>query len=245
MSHIYDANFMDYTAQSSRHSARIIVAHLRKLLPTESILDVGCARGTWLDEWRRAGITDFFGIDGDYIETTQLQIPPEHFRSQNLAQKFTLGRQFDLVQSLEVAEHLPESAATQFIENLAAHSKGPILFSAAPPGQGGEYHVNEKPYEYWRDKFKSVGFEPYDCIRPLLRTESTVSCWYRYNTILYVNRHMAGDLPEFLRTTRVPADSRILDIAPGWFRLRKRLIRMLPFSAQQLLARMKARCLRQ
>src|SRR5579859_18095 len=67
MSHTYDSQFMDYTAHSSRHSARTIAALVRGWLPATSVLDVGCARGTWLDEWRRAGSEDIFGVDGDYV----------------------------------------------------------------------------------------------------------------------------------------------------------------------------------
>ena len=47
--------------------------------------------------------------------------------------------------------------ADTFVQNLVRHASGAILFSAAPPGQGGEFHVNEQPYEYWRGKFQRCG----------------------------------------------------------------------------------------
>ncbi|MDP6884692.1 MAG: hypothetical protein QF830_11185, partial [Rhodospirillales bacterium] len=43
--------------------------------------------------------------------------------------------------SLEVAEHLPPDAAETFVATLVAHGRL-VLFSAAPPGQGGLNHVN-------------------------------------------------------------------------------------------------------
>jgi hypothetical protein len=44
-----------------------------------------------------------------------------------------LGRRFELVQSVEVAEDLPPPAAGEFIASLVRHL-GHVLFSAASPG---------------------------------------------------------------------------------------------------------------
>jgi 2-polyprenyl-3-methyl-5-hydroxy-6-metoxy-1,4-benzoquinol methylase len=63
--------------------------------------------------------------------------------AQSLDSPLDLGRAFDLVISLEVAEHLPESAADAFIDSLVRHGDV-ILFSAAIPFQGGHRHINEQ-----------------------------------------------------------------------------------------------------
>ncbi len=39
-----------------------------------------------------------------------------------------------------------------FLDNLCS-SSATILFTAAPPGQGGRHHVNLKPVQYWIQKF--------------------------------------------------------------------------------------------
>jgi 2-polyprenyl-3-methyl-5-hydroxy-6-metoxy-1,4-benzoquinol methylase len=65
-----------------------------------------------------------------------------------LIQPLDLEKEFDLVVSLEVAEHLPASAADQFVNTLVKHGKK-ILFSAAIPGQGGQDHLNEQWPDYW------------------------------------------------------------------------------------------------
>ena len=53
-----------------------------------------------------------------------------------------MDRKFDLVVSLEVAEHLPSECAETFVDSLTG--LGPIvLFSAAIPHQGGTNHANE------------------------------------------------------------------------------------------------------
>jgi SAM-dependent methyltransferase len=241
MPHAYDTQFMDYTARSSRHSARTIVTPLRDALAPGSILDIGCARGTWLDEWRAVGVADVFGVDGDYVNPAQLMIPADRFKAADLSRSIDLGRRFDLVQSLEVAEHVAGDAADTFVGNLVAHASGAILFSAAPPGQGGEFHVNEQPYEYWRAKFSSHGYTPYDCVRPLIAHDREVSFWYRYNTLLYLTADRAASVPKAIRSARVADTSPIADVSPRLFRLRKTMVRVLPFGVQQMLARWKAR----
>lgn len=241
VSHTYDSQFMDYTAQSSRHSARAIVTYIQSVMPVASVLDIGCARGTWLDEWRKTQAQDVFGVDGDYVQPSQLFIPAADFRAADLSQPIALGRRFDLVQSLEVAEHVSAAAADTFVANLVEHATGAILFSAAPPGQGGEFHVNEQPYEYWRAKFAAHGYAPYDCVRPQIAGDSAVSFWYRYNVLLYLTRARATTLPKGVRATRIDDAQPIADISPWAFRLRKAAVRTLPLNVQLALARMKAR----
>jgi hypothetical protein len=65
-----------------------------------------------------------------------------------------MGRRFDLVQSLEVGEHLPLSAAETLVDSLTTASDR-VLFSAAVKGQGGEFHVNEQPLAFWQELFEA------------------------------------------------------------------------------------------
>lgn len=153
MSHAYDSRFMSYADRSSRASARRVAGLILAELPVASVLDIGCAKGTWLNVWSELGVGEIQGVDGEYVERDQLVIPPERFHAWNLAQPLDLARQFDLVQSLEVAEHIGAEHAGIFVENLVRHSRGIVLFSAAPPGQGGEFHVNEQHCDYWREQF--------------------------------------------------------------------------------------------
>lgn len=241
--HIYDSRFMDYAGVSSRHSAATVAALLRAALPIDSVLDVGCATGTWLAAWHAVGATDIQGIDGDYVDRERLMVAADRFCSADLSQAWVLNRRFDLVQSLEVAEHIPAERADCFVANLAAHSDGLILFSAAPPGQGGEYHVNEQPYDYWRDKFAGHGFRAFDYVRPRLASDSSISFWYRFNSLLYVRDDRIAGLPAAIAASRIPEHQRIPDMSPVLFRLRKWLVRSLPYETQQKLARLKARML--
>lgn len=243
MGHVYDSHFMNYTGGSSRYSAMTITQLMFGALPVQSVLDVGCATGAWLKAWQEAGVEHVQGVDGSYVNTSQLLIDAAHFRSADLSGALQLDRRFDLVQSLEVAEHIAEKQADLFVMNLVDHSDGLILFSAAPPGQGGEYHVNEQPLDYWREKFASHGYRAFDFIRPRIAHDQGVSFWYRFNTLLYVRDDRIEALPDEVKTTRIPEGTTIADTSPTLFRIRKWLVRQFPYGAQQALARLKARFL--
>jgi SAM-dependent methyltransferase len=181
---VYTRSFFDELARGTWESAQIVVPAVHELLRPTSVLDVGCGMGTWLAEWRRVGVSDLFGIDGGYVDQAALEVPSDRFASTDLREPFSLGRTFDLVQSLEVAEHLDEPCADAFVESLARHGDT-ILFSAAIPGQGGTHHVNEQWPSYWAEKFVQAGYTVYDVIRPKIWTDQRVAVWYRQNMLVF------------------------------------------------------------
>lgn len=131
----YGADFYRYLASFAMRSARAVVPQLSAVIPIRSVVDFGCGQGAWLSIWKRAGAS-IVGIDGPYVDRDKLLIDEAAFQAADLSAPIDLGRCFDLVQSLEVAEHLPAAKAEQFIATLTKH--GPrVLFSAAVPGQGG------------------------------------------------------------------------------------------------------------
>lgn len=239
----YDNSFIEYAAQSSAYSANAVTALLAPVLNVSSVLDVGCAAGTWLRFWGTQGVEDRHGVDGDYVDRALLEIPQTSFTPQDLNQPFDLGRRFDLVESFEVAEHVYRESSATFADNLARHSSRFVLFSAAPPGQGGEYHVNERPYEFWRKLMAERGFVALDFVRPGILQDARISYWYRYNTFLYVRRECVKDLPPQLAAAIVPDQVALKDVSPLAFQLRKVVIGMLPFAAQHRIAWLKARLL--
>lgn len=226
----YANEFFDYIEIGSRRSAQIMIRLLLEQLsplPLRSVLDVGCGRGVWLEEWRHQGVTDLLGVDGNYVEPSSLAIPSAYFQPANLAEPLALGRRFDLVQSLEVAEHIPAQFADTFVKNLIAHSDL-VLFSAAPPGQGGEFHVNEQDYSYWRDQFAQQGYMLLDFIRPQLASQSAVEPWYRYNTLLFVRSEVVASLPSSLQATLVNPNRPVKDYAPFTWQIRRAILSRLP-----------------
>ena len=180
------------------------------------------------------------GLDGDYVDKNALLIDRSELRVSNLARPVDLGKKCDLVESLEVAEHLPASAASAFIESLVRHGDV-VLFSAAAVGQGGHDHINEQPYEYWRDKFLAHDFVLIDYLREAVKDNRAVEPWYRYNTLLFVKRDMIDSLPDELRRHRVADADPVVDVSPYPYQLRKRIISVLPPWACRILARSKKR----
>lgn len=237
----YDQKFIQYAATSSRYGASRVIPVVLSALDVRSVLDIGCAGGGWLSEWQQAGIADIFGVDGAYVDLSDLAIDRERFMPADLSKPFELGKTFDLVQSLEVAEHIDEAAAGIFVANIVKHAGRFILFSAAVPGQGGEYHINEQPYDYWRRHFAANGFSAYDFVRPQIAADNRISFWYRYNIVLFVRDTDAATLSPAVQATRIPDDRPIPDISSGWFRLRKSIVKSLSPKNRDRLARLKAR----
>jgi hypothetical protein len=235
----YDAAFYD-RAEQSESAARSIVPIIRSLTQIDSVLDVGCARGTWLAAWGDSGCTDCVGIDGAYVIRDDLVIDPTHFVRADLSSSFRLGRRFDFVQCLEVAEHLPRTRNRALVADLVHHADV-VLFSAAPPGQGGEFHINEQPYDFWRALFLEHDYIAFDYVRPRILRMRAVPYWYRHNMMIYVNSEAIGRLSPQALHSRLSPDTPVPDVAPLGFRARRRVLRLLPASAINCLARMNAR----
>ena len=75
-------------------------------------------RRNWLAVLTESGVPDVWGIDGDYVDRSLLQIPRERFLPHDLTMPIHLERRFDLVLCLEVAEHLPADSAPTLVDSL-------------------------------------------------------------------------------------------------------------------------------
>jgi len=165
-----------------------------ELVRPKSVVDFGCGTGTWLAVFSRYGVREILGVDGPWIDHELLEIPSDRFVARDLSKPFYLDRQFDLVLSLEVAEHLPPESAHGFLDSLTR--LGPIvLFSAAIPYQGGTGHLNEQWPEYWASLFERRGFNAVDCIRRRVWENPAVEWWYAQNAILLVRDDFRGATP--------------------------------------------------
>lgn len=186
LSQTYDGAFYATQAESSYVSALNLLPNVfDSLPPIKTLLDVGCGVGAWLKAARDVNPTiEVIGIDHPGVDAGNLLVSPAEFIGRDLTQSFHLKKRFDLVMSLEVAEHLPDTSADTFVENLVRHSSM-VLFSAAVPGQGGTSHVNEQWPHYWIMKFAAHGYRCYDFIRPMIWDDEKIQFWYRQNTFLF------------------------------------------------------------
>jgi len=195
----YNSEFFKLQHNESYNSAKEILPLVIDLFDPKSVLDVGCGSGAWLKAYAELRNTkNFTGIDGDYVKSESLIINKEHFLVKNLESAFDLQEQFDLVISLEVAEHLNEKYAKTFIESLVKHSDL-ILFSAAKPGQEGTMHLKVQYPEYWEGIFNSLGYICFDLLRDKIWDNENVSFWYKQNILIYVKESRVDHLPPSLQ----------------------------------------------
>lgn len=237
-SHAYSNEFFDYISRGSIESARVVTELLIEWLKPESVLDVGCGAGAWCRVWMDGAVHTVVGVDGAYVDRSTLLIPDANFVARDLSREFDLDRRFDVVVSLEVAEHIPSEFADVFVDNLTRHGDV-VCFSAAVPGQGGEFHVNERPLEYWRQKFVARGYRCYDPIRPVILSNDSVEPWYRYNSLLYANDRVRSRLPRQVAESEVTQETKIPDLAPLSWRARNAVIRTLPTPVASMLVKVK------
>lgn len=119
----------------------------------QSYLDVGSGTGAMVNMAEKIGVEVVNGID---------QLPrPAHPKliQWDLREAFKFNREFDLVTSIETAEHIEPDYADNLITTITANAQKRIVFTAAQPGQQGHGHYNLQPAYYWREKFWERGWE--------------------------------------------------------------------------------------
>lgn len=195
----YTSNWFESSGEIARKSAEVMFETLQKVYEFSSLVDVGFGSGGWIKTAVRAGVDSVVGVDGPWNKNEVLGCNDLWHAdlsvrgwSEDLLREY--GR-FSLAVCLEVAEHLPESAAAPLVEELSALSDV-ICFGAAIPGQGGTLHCNEQPQSFWIDRFEQKSFIAFDVFRNELWGSDIVAPYYVQNTFLYVRQdvQLAHDL---------------------------------------------------
>jgi SAM-dependent methyltransferase len=193
----YDRAFYEAIAEAARRSAHQVIPIILDYVSPKSVIDIGCGTGTWLSVFNSHGVADFLGVDAESVPKELLEIPTSRYVAFDLRRPFACARRFDLVLSLEVAEHLPSQSAPSFVESLAR--LGPVvLFSAAIPGQGGTSHLNEQWPEYWSQLFAAQGYVPVDILRRKVWCNPQVSWWYSQNMVFFCAREYLSQNPTLM-----------------------------------------------
>jgi len=220
----YTESFYDGHGDGSYNSAKVILPIINEVFKPQSVLDVGCGVGAWLKVWKEdLGVKEIQGVEGPYVTAEMLMIPKENVIFQDLKLPLELHKKFDLVMSLEVAEHLPESQAKKFIQTLTEHGDI-VLFSAAIEGQEGTYHINEQMPEYWCQLFEERGYVPVDYIRPKIWGADRVEWWYQQNLLIYIKRELLDKYPVLHEAYKNTNPKYLLRIHPWLFRYKLKRI---------------------
>ena len=185
---IYGNQFYETIRQGTISSAEALVPILMMELGITRdarVIDVGCGEAWWAQTFAEYGC-EVLGLDGDWHG-------PDHplgrrFIAHDLNRPVdhpSLRKQFDVVICLEVAEHLRPERAASFIADLCGLSNGgPIIFSAAIPGQGGTGHLNEQFVGYWHDLFERYGYTTNGDLRLRIWNDDRIENWYRQNLLV-------------------------------------------------------------
>ena len=186
---IYNSDYYESTMEGPAvRSAGTIANSILNDCKATCVIDVGCGTGALLGALRDRGC-EVFGLE--YSEAAL-----KYCRSRRLnVAKFDLerdvfndNRTFDVAVSMEVAEHLPEMVADRYVDLLTRLSQV-IVFTAAPPGQGGADHVNEQPPSYWISKFQQRGFKHVEELsqrwRESWEAAGDVEGWYHQNLMIF------------------------------------------------------------
>lgn len=168
------------------------IAYACLMVSPRTVVDFGCGLGLYLNLIKREFGAEVIGIDGSQW-TEAHRVKRDEFLFRDLADdQVRIDQPSDLAICLEVVEHLPETAALNLAEQVAANASKALLFSAGQPDQPGSGHINLRPPEYWLDFFRERGWHIDPLATLSIRFLATFH-WFRKN--IFVLRPQPSELP--------------------------------------------------
>lgn len=188
----------------------IIVPHIIEAIKPQSVVDLGCGIGTFLSVFKKNGINDILGIDGEWTNRELLSkyLDSNNFQVADLEKKLEINKKFDIAICLEVAEHLSKNSADTIVNNLINLSDI-VVFSAAFPGQGGQNHLNEQWPSYWEKIFNSYNYKFYDVFRPIFWNNDEIQDWYKQNMFLIIKNGKEDGVLEYFKLLK---NTKLIDV---------------------------------
>jgi len=174
------------------HEAEGVIRSFEAVFPeAHRYVDVGCGSGAYAAEAVRRGHPTV-GLERSWAGRLMARRQGVRCESFDLRRYVPVEQagSFDLAYCFEVAEHLPPALGDSLVDAICGLAPK-VVFSAAPPGQGGVGHINEQPAEYWHARFSSKGFH-HDAsasaaMRESFQQNGIWAPWLKSNTAVYVS----------------------------------------------------------
>ena len=179
-------HFLHFHEAAKRDASAVFDVIEASFPEASSFVDVGAGSGAYAAEGTRRGHPSV-ALERDRFGRFLARRQGVDARRFDIRSVNALGR-FDLAYCFEVAEHLPPDLGDRLVAFLAASGRE-ILFTAAPPRQGGTGHINEQPPEYWEERFARHGRQlnqrKSDDVREALAARALESHWLARNASVY------------------------------------------------------------
>ena len=189
----YNPLVFGYYHEEAVASAPGVMRTLARLFPSaQAYVDVGAGSGAYAAEAQRLGrqtVAFEYSRFGRLVARGQgVDARPFDLRAREVPD---VDRRFDLAYCFEVAEHLERALGDELVRFCA--SQAPlVIFTAAPPGQGGTGHKNEQPRSYWIGRFGAHGMRYDEEISRKLadgfRRENVRSWWLGENVMAFTDQ---------------------------------------------------------
>lgn len=168
-------------------TATCITSYLFERFQPASVLDLGCGMGNYLKHFADKGCK-VVGVEGSSDALTR--VPKSVLAVQHdLRQPLFINQKFDLVMSVEVAEHIPSRYSKNLVNSICRHAQNLVVFTAAPPGTPGEDHINCRDRNFWDILFKENGFsfdEGKSAELAQYATKEDTAEWFQKRAFVYV-----------------------------------------------------------
>ena len=112
-----------------------MAATIERIFKPNSVIDVGCGTGALLAQLKQNGL-ELGGLEYSDAGIARCRERGINVRKFDLEKEETIEGSWDLTVSFEVAEHLPESMADNYVRVISQFSPI-VIMSAATIGQGG------------------------------------------------------------------------------------------------------------
>ena len=181
---LYSNRYFDTVLLRGRKDAEAFAGALIDQYEPSYVVDLGCGVGRFIQPLHASGV-DVYGVDGSAYAVSNPLDEDLSLDRHDLTEPLRLDREADVALCIEVLEHLPAESARTAIESI--RDAAPVaIVTAAQPGQGGDYHVNERPREYWIDEFEAVGmtYDDGDVEFLRLHTEAAELEWLTDNLMV-------------------------------------------------------------